>query len=139
MTCYVLCVLLLYVQVCTRTNERRGTTEIAGHGKLVPASQSAKDILEPTKTHDWWKVILTMAAQHVRGLLSEAVYTCNFFPTACRTACKHAFCFLRVRPKPRQHATLGCDKRWMTCIHAGVSRSPREHASVPPDKRHCQE
>ena len=22
-----------------------------------------------------------------------------FFPTACRTACKHAFCFLRVRPE----------------------------------------
>ena len=27
------------------------------------------------------------------------VYTRNFFPTACRTACKHAFCFLRVRPE----------------------------------------
>ena len=41
--------------------------------------------------------------------------------------------------KPCQHATRGCDKRWMTCIHAGVSRSPREHASVPPDKRHCRQ
>ena len=36
--------------------------------------------------------------------------------------------------KPCQHATRGCDKRWMTCIHAGVSRSPREHASVPRTK-----
>ena len=36
-------------------------------------------------------------------------------------------------------APAGCDKRWMTCIHAGVSRSPREHASVPPDKRHCRQ
>ena len=41
--------------------------------------------------------------------------------------------------KPCQHVTRGCDKRWMTCIHAGVSRSPREHASVPPDKRHCRQ
>ena len=41
--------------------------------------------------------------------------------------------------KPCQHAARGCDKRWMTCIHAGVSRSPREHASVPPDKRHCRQ
>ena len=56
---------------------------------------------------------------------SEAVYTRNFFSTACR--------------KPCQHATRGCDKRWMMCIHAGVSRSPREHASVPPDKRHCRQ
>ena len=61
------------------------------------------------------------------------------FSTACQTACKHAFCFLRVCRKPCQHATRGCDKRWMTCIHAGVSRSPREHASVPPDKRHCRQ
>ena len=30
---------------------------------------------------------------------SEAVYTRNFFSTACRTACKHAFCFLRVLPE----------------------------------------
>ena len=41
--------------------------------------------------------------------------------------------------KPCQHATRGCDKCWMTCIHAGVLRSPREHASVPPDKRHCRQ
>ena len=44
-----------------------------------------------------------------------------------------------LRRKPCQHATRGCDKCWMTCIHAGVSRSPREHASVPPDKRHCRQ
>ena len=57
-----------------------------------------------------------------------------FFPTACRTACKHAFRFLRVLPEAvsTRHCTRGCDKRWMTCIHAGVSRSPREHTSVPP-------
>ena len=30
---------------------------------------------------------------------SEAVYTRNFFSTACRTACKHAFRFLRVLPE----------------------------------------
>ena len=27
----------------------------------------------------------------------------------------------------------------MTCIHATVSRSPRKHASVPPNKRHCRQ
>ena len=66
---------------------------------------------------------------------SEAVYTRNFFSDRMSDS---------VRPeelgrKPCQHATRGCDKRWMTCIHAGVSRSPREHASVPPDKRHCRQ
>ena len=61
---------------------------------------------------------------------SEAVYTRN--PTAFRTACKHAFFFWELGRKPCQHATRGCDKH-VTCIHAGVSRSPREHASVPPD------
>ena len=67
----------------------------------------------------------------INPFASEAVYTHNFFLlTACRTE------FFR---KPCQHATRGCDKRWMTCIHAGVSRSPREHASVPPDKRHCRQ
>ena len=29
-----------------------------------------------------------------------------FFPTACRTACKHAFCFLRVRPGSRVNTPL---------------------------------
>ena len=47
-----------------------------------------------------------------------------FFPTACRTACtrKRAFRFLRVLPEAvsTRHSWL-CDKRWMTCIHAGVS------------------
>ena len=63
-----------------------------------------------------------------------------FFSTACRTACKHAFCFLRVMPEAvSTRHSWSCDKRWMTCIHAGVSRSPREHASVPPDKRHCRQ
>ena len=62
---------------------------------------------------------------------SEAVYTRNFFSTACWTACKHAFRFLRVLPE-------AVSTRQMACIHAGVSRSPREHASVPPDKRHCR-
>ena len=51
-----------------------------------------------------------------------------FFPTACRTACKHAFCFLRVRPEAvsTRHSWL-----WQTL--------DREHASVPPDKRHCRQ
>ena len=31
---------------------------------------------------------------------SEAVYIRNFFSTTCRTACKHAFRFLRVLPEP---------------------------------------
>ena len=43
--------------------------------------------------------------------------------------------FWELGRKPCQHATRGCDKRWMTCIHAGVSRSPREHASVPPGQK----
>ena len=67
-----------------------------------------------------------------------------------RRLCIHAIFFVGQRVnthsvfwelgrKPCQHATRGCDKRWMTCIHAGVSRSPREHASVPTDKRHCRQ
>ena len=49
-TMHVFCTMCtVYVQVCTRTNERRGTNlrSPAGHGKLVPviASQPAKDIL----------------------------------------------------------------------------------------------
>ena len=42
--------------------------------------------------------------------------------------------FLRVRPE-----AVAVTNVWMTCIHAGVSRSPREHASVLPDKRHCRQ
>ena len=34
---------------------------------------------------------------------------------------------------------VAVDKCGMTCIHATVSRSPREQASVPPDKRHCRQ
>ena len=52
----------------------------------------------------------------------------------------HAFRFVRVLPvavSTCHHATHDCDKHGMTCIHAGVSRSLREHASVPPDIRHC--
>ena len=70
---------------------------------------------------------------------SEAVYTCNFFrPPVGQRVNTHSVLESFFR-KPCQHATRGCDKRWMTCIHAGVSRSPREHASVPPDKRHCHQ
>ena len=78
-------------------------------------------------------------SQLVNPFASEAVYTCNFFSTACRTACNTHSVFWEFFRKPCQHATRGCDKRWMTCIHAGFSRSPREHASVPPDKRHCRQ
>ena len=35
----------------------------------------------------------------INPFASEAVYTRNFFSTACRTACKHAFRFLRVLPE----------------------------------------
>ena len=77
---------------------------------------------------------------------SEAVYIHKIlFLTAGRTACKHGgrlnmhSVFWEFCRKPCQHATRGCDKRWMTCIHAGVSRSLKEHASVPPDKRHCRQ
>ena len=83
--------------------------------------------------------LLQFSNKKINPFASEAVYTRNLFSTACRTACKHAFCFWELGRKPCQHATRGCDKRWMTCIHAGVFRSPREHASAPPDKRHCRQ
>ena len=61
-------------------------------------------------------------------------YTRNFFSTACRTALNTHSVFESFAGSCV--CTRGCDKRWMTCIHAGVSRSPREHASaVPPDKK----
>ena len=60
-----------------------------------------------------------------------------FFPTHVGQRVNTHSVFWESCRKPCQHATRGCDKRWMTCIHAGVSWSPREHASVPPDKRHC--
>ena len=71
---------------------------------------------------------------------SEAVYTQIFFlrPPVGQRVNTHSF-FWEFFRKPCQHATRVCDKRWMTCIHAGVSHSPREHASVPPDKRHCRQ
>ena len=61
----------------------------------------------------WWQqsywgpflivnVILSMPTiddNEKNPIASEAVYTRNFFSTACRTVCKHAFCFLRVRPE----------------------------------------
>ena len=60
-----------------------------------------------------------------RPPVGQRVNTHSVFWEFCRKLC--------------QHATRGCDKCWMTCIYAGVSRSPREHASVPPDKRHCRQ
>ena len=39
--------------------------------------------------------------------------------------------------EPCQHATRSVTLCGMTCIHASVSRSPRGHGSVAPDKRHC--
>ena len=41
--------------------------------------------------------------------------------------------------EPRQHATHGVKLCGMTCVHASVSRSPRGHGSVAPDKRHCHQ
>ena len=85
------------------------------------------------------------------SLVATSILPCCVLTPSLRRPCIHAIFFRppvgqRVNThsvfweffrKPCQHATRGCDKRWMTCIHAGVSRSPREHASVPPDKRHC--
>ena len=72
----------------------------------------------------------------VNPFASEAVYTRIFFSTTWSDSVinTHSVFWESCR-KPCQHATRGCDKRWMTCIHAGVSRSPREHASVPPDNK----
>ena len=84
--------------------------------------------------------ICMMLTTVVNPFASEAVYTRNFFfrPHVGQRVNTHSV-FWELGRKPCQHATRGCDKRWMTCIHAGVSRSPREHASVPPDKRHCHQ
>ena len=66
------------------------------------------------------------------------IHAICFWPPVGQRVNTHSV-FLEFCRKPCQHGTRGCDKRWMTCIHAGVSRSPREHASVPPDKRHCRQ
>ena len=85
-------------------------------------------------------VILSNSIVSFNPFASEAVYTRNFFPDRMSDSVVNTHSvFWELGRKPCQHATRGCDKRWMTCIHAGVSRSPREHASVPPDKRHCRQ
>ena len=47
--------------------------------------------------------------------------------------------FCELGWEPCQHATHGVTLCGMTCIHASVSRSPREHSSVAPDKRHYRQ
>ena len=61
------------------------------------------------------------------------IHAIFFWPPVGQRVNTHSV-FWEFCRKPCQHATRGCDKRWMTCIHAGVSRSPREHASVPRTK-----
>ena len=46
-----------------------------------------------------FKDTLSIVCNGFNPFASEAVYTHKFFSTACRTACKHAFCFLRVLPE----------------------------------------
>ena len=84
------------------------------------------DSVELMNTQIWW-------AQLTPSLRRPYIHANFFWPPVGQRVNTH-FC-----RKPCQHATRGCDKRWMTCIHAGVSRSPSEHASVPPDKRHCRQ
>ena len=43
--------------------------------------------------------ILTSLLSFLTPSLRRPCIHAIFFPTACRTACKHAFCFLRVRPE----------------------------------------
>ena len=71
-------------------------------------------------------------------LAAGSVHNKFFWPPVGQRVNTHSV-FWEFCRKPCQHATRGCDKRWMTCIHAGVSRSLREHASMPPDKRHCRQ
>ena len=101
-------------------------------------------------SNSWWSIHFNIRKKYA---ISECVFNIFSLTPSLRRPCIHAIFF---RPpvgqhvnthsvfweffrKPCQHATRGCDKRWMACIHAGVSRSPREHASVPPDKRHCHQ
>ena len=79
--------------------------------------------------------ILTCLTPSLRRPCIHAI----FFPTTCRTACKHAFCFLRVRPEAvsTRHSWL-----WQTLDDVYTRRcfsESEEHASVPPDKRHCRQ
>ena len=43
--------------------------------------------------------ILAVIGHRLTPSLRRPCIHAIFFPTACRTACKHAFCFLRVRPE----------------------------------------
>ena len=47
--------------------------------------------------------------------------------------------FCKFGWEPCQHATHGETLCGMMCIHTSVSRSPRGHGSVAPDKRHCRQ
>ena len=50
--------------------------------------------------HDWQSYhIPKMPDFSLTPSLRRPCIHAIFFPTACRTACKHAFCFLRVRPE----------------------------------------
>ena len=103
---------------------------------------------EPHNSRDiitWWyyKPALLIITFHHGNLLTSSlrrpcIHAIFFRPHVGQRVNTHSV-FWELGRKPCQHATRGYDKRWMTCIHAGVSRSPREHASVPPDKRHCRQ
>ena len=63
----------------------------------------------------------------------------NFFPTTCRTACKHAFRFLRVFPEAvsTRHSWL-----WQTLDDVYTRRCFAESEWTrfgAPDKRHCRQ
>ena len=105
-----------------------------GSNKVTPQFYW-KIIFSPVISQDFSQTSLCL---NINPFASEAVYTRIFFSDqhVGQRVNTHSV-FWELGRKPCQHATRGCDKRWMTCIHAGVSRSPREHASVPPDKRHC--
>ena len=63
-----------------------------------------------------------------------------YLTSLLQTPYKHAFRFFASlcgsRVNTPHMAVILCR---MTCIHANVSRSPREHSSVAPDKRHCRQ
>ena len=129
--------------------------KVAGHAWVMitgtwPVSVQTMLVVWPAKTsvslcacHSMGvKLIQTMSAIAVFSLTPSLrrpyIHAILFWPLVGQRVNTHSV-FWEFCRKPCQHATHGCDKRWMTCIHAGVSRSPREHASVPPDKRHCRQ
>ena len=103
----------------------------------------SRGVMEKSQCSETWISLRTTDIKPVRYALTPSLRRpcihAIFFRTHAGQRVNTHSVFWQFCRKPCQHATCGCDKRWMTCIHAGVSRSPREHASVPPDKRHCRQ